>query len=505
MIKLPIIKDIDAVAVHELEGVDLSLALKHHILYMDYEDEMYAVVHEDHYAPAFDFLSKSDLKAKLTLLDSASYDRLHQKVLEQRTEQDFDSASEHEEEVDEEDINLTEFLKNSSDILTSETSAPIIKFVNALFYQAIKQGASDIHIESLEDVGEVRFRIDGVMRKHATIDKNITPLIISRIKIISNLDISEKRIPQDGRTNIVIAKKSLDIRVSILPSYHGERVVMRILMQSNAIPTLEQLGFSAKMTKQFRELLNFSHGMILVTGPTGSGKSTTMHSFLQTIATNEKNIMTAEDPVEYNAENITQVQVNSKVGLTFASALRSMLRQDPDVIMVGEIRDHETAEIAVQSALTGHLLISTLHTNTSTAAITRLLDIGVDKFLISTTLRGVLAQRLVRKLCSDCSEEDTISSDYASMYDLPEGADIFKAKGCAKCNYTGYKGRIAVGELFIMTDEIKLLIKDDASDVEIRAKMRELGMSTLEDGLKELLLTHETSLEEVIRVGVKQE
>jgi general secretion pathway protein E len=504
MINLPIIENIDAEP-YELEGVDIAFALRHYVLFMQEHESVYAVLHPDYLDLGFDFLSKCDIQAEVTLLDEVSYERFYHKVLELKTEQSFDDTTEQEEEVNEEELNLTEFLKNSSDILTSETSAPIIKFVNALFYQAIKQGASDIHIESLEDVGEVRFRIDGVMRKHATIDKNITPLIISRIKIISNLDISEKRIPQDGRTQIMIAKKSLDIRVSILPSYHGERVVMRILMQSNAIPTLEALGFSEKMTKQFKELLRYSHGMILVTGPTGSGKSTTMHSFLQTIATAEKNIMTAEDPVEYNAENITQVQVNSKVGLTFASALRSMLRQDPDVIMVGEIRDHETAEIAVQSALTGHLLISTLHTNTSTAAITRLLDIGVDKFLISTTLRGVLAQRLVRKLCEQCCEEDKISNEYALAYDLPEGAHIYKAKGCNSCNFTGYKGRLAVGELFIMTDEIKLLIKDDASDVEIRAKMKELGMSTLEDGLKELLLTHQTSLEEVIRVGVKQE
>ncbi len=504
MINLPTIEGIDA-TVYEQEDLDIASALKHHVLFMEHESKVYAVLHTNYLALGFDYLSKCDMDLSVTLLDELSYERLYHKVLEQRTEQSFDNVSEHEEEVDESELNLTEFLRNSSDILTSETSAPIIKFVNALFYQAIKQGASDIHIESLEAVGEVRFRIDGVMRKHATIDRKITPLIISRIKIISNLDISEKRIPQDGRTQIVIAKKSLDIRISILPSYHGERVVMRILMQSNAIPSLEDLGFRSNMTKQFRELLEFSHGMILVTGPTGSGKSTTMHSFLQAIATDEKNIMTAEDPVEYNAENITQVQINSKVGLTFASALRSMLRQDPDVIMVGEIRDHETAEIAVQSALTGHLLISTLHTNTATAAITRLLDIGVDKFLISTTLRGVLAQRLVRKLCTHCCEPDEISSEYASAYELPEGAKIYKANGCARCNFRGYKGRLAVGELFIMTDEIKLLIKDDASDVEIRAKMKELGMATLEDGLKELLLTHETSLEEVIRVGVKTE
>lgn len=489
----------------EQEQERLNEALRHHLLLTEIEHEPYAILDDTHLALGLDYATKLEPMPKLAFLDEASYERLYTKALEIKTETDMDQAANHEEEEPlEEELNLTEFLRNSSDILTSEESAPIIKFVNALFYQAVKKGASDIHIESLEHNGEVRFRIDGVMTKHVDIEKSIVPLIISRIKIISKLDISEKRIPQDGRTQITIASKALDIRVSVLPSYHGERVVMRILMQSSAIPSLEELGFSQELTKQFRELLRFSHGMILVTGPTGSGKSTTMHSFLQTIATPEKNIMTAEDPVEYNAKNITQVQVNTKVGLSFASALRSMLRQDPDVIMVGEIRDHETAEIAVQAALTGHLLISTLHTNTSTAAVTRLLDIGVDKFLISSTLRGVLAQRLVRKLCTHCQEEDAISEEYAKTYDLPKDAKIFKAKGCSHCNFTGYKGRIAVGELFIMSDEIKLMIKDEASDVEIRSKMKELGMNTLEEALKRLLLNHQTTLEEVIRVGIKE-
>ena len=501
MIEIPTLTDVDLYP-QPLEA--LSTALKQHVIYTTHEETLYAVLEPTHLALGLDFCSKSGIEAVFTLLDDASYERLLHRALEIRNENDLGEHTQEAEMPLDDEMNLTDFLKSSQDILTSEESAPIIKFVNALFYQAVKKEASDIHIESLENHGEIRFRIDGVMRKHVEIDKNIAPLIISRIKIISNLDISEKRIPQDGRTQITIAGRPLDVRVSILPSYYGERVVMRILMQTSAIPSLEGLGFNSTMTAKFRELLQFSHGMILVTGPTGSGKSTTMHSFLQTIATPEKNIMTAEDPVEYNAENITQVQVHSKVGLTFASALRSMLRQDPDVIMVGEIRDHETAEIAIQAALTGHLLISTLHTNTATAAITRLLDIGVDKFLISTTLRGVLAQRLVRKLCQACCQEDAISEEYASLYDLPAGAHIYKPKGCAKCNFTGYKGRIAVGELFIMNDRVKLLIKDEASDVEIRAAMKSMGMITLEDGLKELLLTHQTSLEEVIRVGIKE-
>lgn len=501
MLNIPTQEHLD-LFVLPIEDVDLNMGVKHHVLFSAINDEPFAVIEKGHESTALNFLSKLKEPLPLTYVDDDSYERLYHRALELRNENNLDDVPTQEEEIDEE-MDLTSFLKSSADILTSEESAPIIKFVNALFYQAVKKGASDIHIESLEFSGEIRFRVNGVMSKHAVIEKNIVPLIISRIKIISNLDISEKRIPQDGRTQIIIAGKSLDIRVSILPSYHGERVVMRILMQSNSIPTLEGLGFNTDMTQQFKELLRYSHGMILVTGPTGSGKSTTLHSFLQNIASDEKNIMTAEDPVEYNAENISQTQVNTKVDLTFASALRSMLRQDPDVIMVGEIRDHETAEISVQAALTGHLLISTLHTNTATAAITRLLDIGVDKFLISTTLRGVLAQRLVRSLCTSCYEPDTVTQEYAELYNLPSGADIYKAKGCVKCNYTGYKGRVAVGELFVMNDRIKLLIKDDASDVEIRSACKEMGMVTLEDSIKNLLLTHKTSLEEAIRVGIK--
>ena len=253
---------------------------------------------------------------------------------------------------------------------------------------------------------EVRYRVDGVLTKHIELDKNIMSLVISRIKVISNLDISEKRIPQDGRTQIKIAGKTLDIRVSILPTFYGERVVMRILMQSEDILSVQELGFPSYITEELEKVLQNSYGMVLVTGPTGSGKSTTLHSLLHQVVSEEKNIITVEDPVEYKSNEFSQIQVNTKVGLTFASGLRSILRQDPDIIMVGEIRDSETASIAVQSALTGHLLFSTLHTNRAPAAITRLIDMGVEKFLISSSLLAVLAQRLVRKLCDECKCED---------------------------------------------------------------------------------------------------
>ncbi len=277
---------------------------------------------------------------------------------------------------------------------------------------------------------------------------------------------------------------------------------MRILMQSDSIPTLEHLGFREEMTKKFYKFLNHSHGMILVTGPTGSGKSTTLHSFLQHIATPDKNIITVEDPVEYNAENISQIQVNTKVGLTFASGLRSILRQDPDVIMIGEIRDKETAEIALQSALTGHLLLSTLHTNDATSSLTRLMDMGIADYLLSSTLIGVLAQRLTRKLCIHCKTPTMLSDILLEELKLDKSGDYYEAKGCKECDFTGYKGRQAVGELFVIDDNVKGMIKDGFNDHQIREGMKALGMETIADKLAEMMYDGDTSYEEAIRVGL---
>ena len=488
------------------ENVDLKLAIKNYVLFTEIDGQKHIALSKNHLARAFDYLSKFSFDYPIVLLDEDSFDRLYNKALELRTDKELSNLSQETaaEEEFEEDLSLAEFLRTSSDLLTSEESAPIIKFVNALFYQAIKKRASDIHIEVHEHKGVVRFRIDGVLVKHAEVDNKIINLIISRIKVISNLDISEKRIPQDGRTQVKIAGKTLDIRVSVLPTYYGERVVMRILMESEDIPHLTELGFKEELTKELDSLLKNSHGIILVTGPTGSGKSTTLHSFLQRIATPDKNIITIEDPVEYKADNINQIQVNVKAGLTFAAGLRSILRQDPDVIMVGEIRDKETAQISTQAALTGHLVFSTLHTNTATASITRLLDMGIEHYLIASSLLGVLAQRLVRKLCPHCKAEDVIAEEYAEEFHLLKGATIYKAVGCKECNYTGYQGRQAIGELFIMDDEFRTMLKGDVSDHLIREKAIQKGMKTLADQLKEMLLAGETSIDEAIRVGLKE-
>lgn len=488
-----------------LENVDIDLLIKNRLLFTKIDGKIFAILDKNSIIDSLNYYSKLSLKIPVAILDDSSYERLYHRFLELRSDKLFDSklTEEEQEEISEGDLNYDDFLKISEDILASEESAPVIKFVNALFYQAVKKRASDIHIETHEDRGVVRFRIDGILIKHADLDKKVVSLVISRIKVISNLDISEKRVPQDGRTQIKVAGKNLDIRVSILPTYQGERAVMRILMESEDIPSLENLGFDKELTFKFKELLSHSYGMILVTGPTGSGKSTTLHSFLQNIATDEKNIITIEDPVEYKSEKINQIQVNQKVGLTFASGLRSILRQDPDVIMVGEIRDKETAQIAVQAALTGHLLLSTLHTNNAASAITRLLDMGVEEFLITSSLLGVLSQRLVRKLCSYCKVEDNESEELKNRFKIDR--KIYKSKGCAKCNFTGYIGRSAVGELFLMNEETKILIKNGANENELREYMKNRGFKTLPEYLKEKVLLGETSILEALRVGLAEE
>jgi len=507
MIELETVEDISLEPEFPQNVENISVAVKNYVLFAKHKGKTHIFINPEHLPTALDYLSKQDLDYPVSFLEKVAFESLYNKFLEKKTDQELEniSAEGEGEDFTLEEMNLSEFLRTSKDLLESEESAPVIKFVNSLFYQAIKKKASDIHIELHENKSIVRFRIDGALVKHADIDNKVANLIVSRIKVISNLDISEKRIPQDGRTQVKIAGKTIDTRVSVLPTYYGERIVMRILMQSSDIPHLQELGFEPSLTSKLDELVKHSHGMILVTGPTGSGKSTTLHAFLQQVATPDINIITVEDPVEYKADNINQIQVNPKVGLTFASGLRSILRQDPDVVMVGEIRDSETAEISVQAALTGHLVFSTLHTNNATASITRLMDMGVEKFLITSSIIGVIAQRLVRKLCKSCKKEDRITIEYAEELGLPLGKPIFRAEGCAKCNYTGYSGRVAIGELFVMDEHIRQILKEDVSDYEIRKAAITSGMVPLSEQLKSLLLDGTTSIEEIIRIGVKDD
>ena len=503
MIRLALLENVDLEPFWNDE-IDNKLAMKQHLLFANVQHKPCAIVHKEHLALALNHYSKLDIDYPIIQLDEGSFERLQHKFREIQTGSDFENVDTTSDDIIEVESDLLDFIRNSQDLLSNEESAPVVKLVNSLFFQAIKKGASDIHIETLEKKGEVRLRINGALKKHLDIDKNITGLVISRIKVISNLDISEKRIPQDGRTQVSISGNSLDIRVSVLPTYHGERVVMRLLMTSESIPTLKTLGFSDDITQNLNKLLTHPHGMILVTGPTGSGKSTTLHACLQHIATPDKNIITVEDPVEYNAENVNQIQVNTKVGLTFAAGLRSILRQDPDIIMVGEIRDAETADIALRSALTGHLMLSTLHTNDATSAISRLLDMEIEDFLLTSTLLGVLAQRLTRKLCPECKVATPLAPTILNELELPDQI-YFRAAGCTQCDFTGYKGRQAVGELFVMDDRVKEMMKDGLNDHQIRIAMKKSGMKTIADRLKEMLLAGETSYEEAIRIGIMED
>ncbi|MBU0631601.1 GspE/PulE family protein [bacterium] len=489
--------------IFEPEDVITELSVKNYLLFSRLDGEIAAFTTERYLIEATNFHTKLDSSYPLHLLDEDSFDRLYNRFLELRTDKTIETMQEDSGEMsDGGELSLTDFLRTSSDILTSQESAPIIKFVNALFYQAIKKRASDIHIDVQENKGEVRFRIDGMLIKNADLDKKVVNLIISRIKVISNLDISEKRVPQDGRTQIKISGETLDIRVSVLPTFYGERVVMRILMQSSQIPQINELGFDEALIGNVKKLLRLSHGIILVTGPTGSGKTTSLHSFLREVESPEKNLLTVEDPVEYKSDKIAQIQVNEKVGLTFATALRSILRQDPDVIMIGEIRDEETAAIAVRAALTGHLVFSTLHTNSAAATISRLTDMKIEPFLISSSLLGILAQRLVRVLCDECKEEDVIAEEFASDYAIEAGSKIYKACGCKSCNYSGYIGRRCIGELLVMNDEVKDLLKTTTDEHTIKTTLEQSGLQTISKQLRIMLLGGETSLDEAIRIGL---
>ena len=494
--------NLNLIAFDEIE--DYVIALKNYVLYTKIDEKVVIALSKDYMSMSLDYLSKIETNYEIVFLDEISFEKLYNRFLEIKTDKEMSAIQQEQEDatLSDEDFSVSEFLKIGSDILNSEESAPIIKFVNSLFYQAIKKKSSDIHIEMHEFKAEVKYRVDGVLVKHIDLDKNIMSLVISRIKVISNLDISEKRVPQDGRTQIKIAGKTLDIRVSILPTFYGERVVMRILMQSEDIKSVQELGFPAYITDELQDILQNSYGMVLVTGPTGSGKSTTLHSLLHQVVSVEKNIITVEDPVEYKSNEFSQIQVNTKVGLTFASGLRSILRQDPDIIMVGEIRDSETASIAVQSALTGHLLFSTLHTNRAPAAITRLIDMGVEKFLIASSLLAVLAQRLVRKLCPVCKcEDESIASHKFFGFDTTK--TIYKPNGCKACNFTGYSGRVAIGELFVINDEIKEYLKGEVDDNTLMKLAIKNGMISLDKQLKIMLENGETSVDEVIRIGIK--
>ncbi len=394
-------------------------------------------------------------------------------------------------------------LEGPIDILeATEDDAPVIKFVNSLLFRAVKEKASDIHIEPFEKEFVVRFRIDGVLYDIIRQPKRAHAAISSRVKVMGTLDIAEKRLPQDGRIKIKIAGKDVDIRLSTVPTNFGERLVMRILEQTGTVLKLEQLGFSDQSARAVEKLIFKKYGIILVTGPTGSGKSTTLSACLVKLNSPTRNIMTVEDPIEYQIQGINQVQVNTKIDLTFARALRAFLRQNPDIIMVGEIRDKETAEIAINASLTGHLVLSTLHTNDAAGASTRLIDMGVEPFLVASSVLGIIAQRLIRKVCQKCKEAHAPSGfemQELALSQLPEDAQIFKAVGCSNCAMSGYSGRTVIHELMIVDDTIRSLIVRNSDAGTIKKAAVQNGMITLrEDGVAKVLLGH-TTIDELMR------
>ena len=400
---------------------------------------------------------------------------------------------------DEEIVQLEE-----KDLMTISEDAPVVKLVNVIITKAVKESASDIHIEPEENCVRVRNRVDGLLSEMTTLSKKLQSAIISRIKVLSKMDIAESRKPQDGRIQLKLENRDLDIRVSTFPTVHGENVVMRLLDRSAVLLGLKQLGFLEQENKTFEKLIRSPNGIVLVTGPTGSGKTSTLYSALTTISSMEKNIVTIEDPVEYELPLIRQTQVNPKAGITFANGLRGILRQDPDIIMVGEIRDKETADVAVQASLTGHLVFATLHTNDAPSALARLVDMGIEPFLISSSVIGVLAQRLIRVICDKCKEKYVPSQSVLNDLGLKKGTVFYRGKGCKKCQDSGFKGRTGVFELLIIDKEIRKMVDAKCSADEIRQKAGERGMKGLYADALIKAQEGVTTLEEVLRITVME-
>ena len=411
------------------------------------------------------------------------------------------------EELDSQNLdNLVNEVGSGDDLLDVVNRPPVIRLVNDIFFRALQMRASDVHIHPFENKIQIRYRIDGILYDTLSLNRNVLPLVISRIKVMAGMDIAERRLPQDGRTSVRLGQREIDLRVSTVPTAYGERCVLRILDKSSGIFQLEELGMWEDDLKTFDKLLQYSHGVIFVTGPTGSGKSTTLYASLNRLNSTEKNIMTVENPIEYQLAGISQMQVSEKKGMTFITALRHILRQDPDVIMVGEVRDEETARMAIQSSLTGHLVFSTLHTNDSASSVSRLIDLGVEPYLVSSSVLAILAQRLVRRICPYCKAPYKPAAREMRELGLIEGdkktedTHFYLGQGCEKCYNTGYRGRIGIYELLVANEEIRDLVSENRPAGVIKRKALEMGLKTLRmDGARKVL-AGETSIAEVLRV-----
>ncbi|ABD82834.1 type II secretion system protein E [Saccharophagus degradans 2-40] len=430
-------------------------------------------------------VDEAEFKSKLTKLYQSNDGEAQQAVDEMGAEFDL--------------TQLADDISDDSELLSGDGDAPVIRLINAVLSQAVQEQASDIHVEPYEDRVSIRFRVDGILNEVLSPKPVLAPVLVSRLKVMARLDIAEKRIPQDGRITVKLAGHAVDIRVSTIPSAHGERVVLRLLDQAAGQLGLPQLRMPEDVQTNFEKALRKPHGIILVTGPTGSGKTTSLYAGLSYLNTRSRNILTIEDPIEYLLAGIGQTQVNTKVDMTFARGLRAILRQDPDVVMIGEIRDQETAQIAVQASLTGHLVLSTLHTNTAIGAVMRLQDMGVEPFLLSSSLEGLMAQRLVRLLCSSCKEPHEASASESQRLGVPEGSIVYRAVGCDKCHQTGYRGRTGIYELIPVDDTLRQLIHEEVGEQAMLAHARKTVRSIDQDG-REKVLQGMTSVEEVLRV-----
>ena len=416
------------------------------------------------------------------------------------------SSSDHENDIFEElsdEFDLQNFagsINATEDLLSGNNDTPIIKLINGIISQAIKSRASDIHFEPYENFIAVRYRIDGILKEVLQQDSKIASILISRIKIISGLDISERRLPQDGRVSLSLGDKSIDVRVSTLPSSYGERIVLRILDKESAQINIDDLGLPVEILSNYKTSLKNPEGIILFTGPTGSGKTTTLYAGLRYLSDSSQNILTVEDPIEYTLNGIGQTQVNTKTGYTFAKGLRAILRQDPDIVMVGEMRDIETAQIGIQASLTGHLVLSTVHTNSAVAALTRLRDMGVESFLLASSVRTIISQRLVRRLCNECKSESKISSESTGFFNLDKNKKYCTSVGCKQCNNTGYQGRIAIAECIQVDKKLKDLIHNNSSENEISEHVFQKNKS-IDEASIDLIKKGITSCDEIMRVN----
>lgn len=478
-----------------------SFAKRHGVLVTSWDEHSATVV----YSQLPPLVILSDIRRHLRVpihLQEVSHEAFNEQLVK-TYETDSSTAMQMAEDLGDA-MNLSDLMQElpkAEDLLEKQDDAPIIRLLNALLSEAIKEQASDVHIETFEDRVIIRFRVDGVLREILEPPRILAPLIISRIKVMARLDIAEKRLPQDGRITLRIAGRPVDVRVSTMPTNHGERAVLRLLDKQSAHLDLTHLGMDAKTLALFVSLIKKPHGILLVTGPTGSGKTTTLYSGLTILNDKKRNILTVEDPIEYDLAGIGQTQVNSKINMTFAKGLRAILRQDPDVVMVGEIRDLETAQIAIQASLTGHMVLSTLHTNSAIGAITRLDDMGVEPFLLASSLAGVLAQRLIRLLCSACKKPLLATARECEMLQVEEATSpvIYHPAGCEHCRYTGYQGRSGVYELIAIDDKLREMIHEGTGEQQIRKYARTLFPSIRQDGFRHVL-AGTTSLEEILRV-----